>query len=290
MKKINKFILILTAILFSMCLSISCIADSVVLQPVFKDVFLQLYQQVGVITFDKALAFIGINYNVESTTPSDDDLGTIVVEDGSDMYIYMSFYPDETEKDTLSLITYGNTNYEISANDSYHLKSVIYKTYAVDREPKSIEVSTIQELTDFITIDASAREQAYGESIESLSEINVELAVEPIIDNDGKVSFLITTNLPDNAVLMLTLSNGSSEGQTKVTILDGTAISEPFSNKGSALKGKYTLSVSMSIPKLQDSTVTSIIGINGEFLVGDLVEWDDFFECNIVDAEFTMKF
>lgn len=103
------------------------------------------------------------------------------------------------------------------------------------------------------------------------------------IDVTGKydknaVVFEIETNLPDETVLMLSLSAGDYNktskysGQTKVTIKNGKGKSEGFSNKGNKLSGDFDLSVSMSLPKLQSEAVQKVIGKNGENMTGNAVE------------------
>lgn len=116
------------------------------------------------------------------------------------------------------------------------------------------------------------------EEIEQPTMLNVVIE-ESIEEKDGKVRFHIKTNLPDTAELMVgifEINNGDYKGQTHVTIENGEAITEWFSNKGESLNnGDYTLSISMSNPKLQSEEVQKVVGENGEYLDGDLVEKGD---------------
>jgi endonuclease YncB( thermonuclease family) len=264
---------------------------------IFNEIFLQYYEKIDTITYEEAVSLINSYYITENTTPyiDEEDGGTygsysIRVKDESDMHVYMSFYSNSKDLETLSLITYGNDNYEISISDNYHMSSVKYKTYAVDRNPRNIEVTELEDLIQFIFVDSKNRAEEHQKSIESLEEINVALTAEPVVDIDGKVSFIIKSNLPDNVVLMLTLKDKDSTRQTKVTLKDGTAESEKFSNNGEALVGRYKLSVTMGYPNLQDDTVTAIIGINGEFLIGDLVKKSSLGDANFIEADFEMEF
>lgn len=112
----------------------------------------------------------------------------------------------------------------------------------------------------------------------------VELSVSAGGDA-GKPEFIINTNLPDETELMLSLSGGDYMAQTKVTVENGTAISEAFSDKGEALSGVFSLDVSMSLPRLQPDFVRSVIGEHGENISGQYVEKDDITGENWVNAE-----
>lgn len=123
--------------------------------------------------------------------------------------------------------------------------------------------------------------------------INVDIKVESKRNSEtGGIIINIWTNLPENTVLMITVKDGYSyTGQDKVTIQkDGTASSSEFSFRGEPLKGKHTVSISMSLPRLQAQSVQDIIGSKGEYITGKYVEKDDITNSNWVDAEFTMDF
>ena len=113
-------------------------------------------------------------------------------------------------------------------------------------------------------------------------------------DGNG-VIFDIDTNLPNEAVLMLTLSNGdyntdeSFTAQTKVTVKDGKATSDPFSAKGEPLSGDFDLSISMSLPSTQSDAVRKVIGENGENMTGALVEQSSIGSSKVVNALFTVS-
>ncbi len=122
-----------------------------------------------------------------------------------------------------------------------------------------------------------------------IESFDVEIETKTI-ENNGMHSFIINTNLPDETELMLTLSDKFSDyiGQTNVTIKNGTATSEEFSSNGNPLSGKYTLTVSMSIPSLQTDNVRAIIGEKGEYITGKYVINDEITNSNYVSAEFEL--
>jgi hypothetical protein len=87
----------------------------------------------------------------------------------------------------------------------------------------------------------------------------------------------------------LSNENGFS-AKSKVTLNNGSAVSEGFSDKGEPLSGNYTLDVTMSLPKLQSDKVTSVIGINGEFMTGPYVVKSSIGDSNVVEASFSFDF
>lgn len=86
--------------------------------------------------------------------------------------------------------------------------------------------------------------------------------------NDGYPIFTVYTNLPDQTKLVLTLKDGYGyTGQADAEVKNGVATSSEFSNRGEALSGKHTLSVSMSLARLQPKAVQEVIGEHGEYIV-----------------------
>jgi len=120
------------------------------------------------------------------------------------------------------------------------------------------------------------------------------LHVELSADADfmlGTVAFLITTNLPDNTTLLLSLrGDDGSTRQTHVTVRSGLAMSETFGSFDSPLQGSYILSVNTGLPSSQDDSVTDIIGLHGEALIGELVEVSIGGYSNVVSANFDIYF
>lgn len=110
------------------------------------------------------------------------------------------------------------------------------------------------------------------------SEIDVTLDLE-IIKNEGKVSFLGETNLPDETEIMITLSNENGyRAQDKINVQDRIFESNTFSDKSSFLSpGKYNVEITTPTANVQPESVKGIIGDNGVNLVGDLIKNDPTF-------------
>lgn len=108
----------------------------------------------------------------------------------------------------------------------------------------------------------------------------IQVSVEATKNEDD--SFTISTNLPDDTSLTLSLS---SVGFSRVQVSDGKAISKVFSDKGARLNGEYTLYVTMLSANLQSDAVKAVIGDNGEYLAGELVK-ESSNGSKVVDAEF----
>ena len=128
------------------------------------------------------------------------------------------------------------------------------------------------------------------------SEFEVEIEVNGQRKDNGVV-FNVTTNLPDTAELLLSLTNGDGNGvnpsfsmaQDKITIKEGKAASTPFSNKGSPLNGDFDLCISMGIPSLQTDEVPKVIGENGENIKGNFVQKSTIDDSNVVEALFSVS-
>lgn len=159
----------------------------------------------------------------------------------------------------------------------------------------SITISdTDKSLTEKEKSSATKSELNPKENVKTATEImefEVYINANGYKDKDG-VIFNIETNLPDETNLMLSLTKGDYNtdnaftAQTNVIINEGKATSEPFSNKGTALNGDFDLSVSMSLPSLQTDTVRAVIGENGEYMTGSLVETSSIGTSNTVKANF----
>lgn len=123
--------------------------------------------------------------------------------------------------------------------------------------------------------------------------LEVELSVMPKVnDEDGTVLFEITTNLPKDTKLMVTVSNdeGYRAQDTAVIMNNGKGYTAEFSNHGDGLKGNYQVSVSMSLPKLQATSVQTVIGKNGEFITGKYVKAASIDDSNVVEGTFEFIF
>ena len=131
------------------------------------------------------------------------------------------------------------------------------------------------------------------EEPEAAEPINVQLSFEPNVNTeDGSVLFGVTTNLPEDTKLMVSVKNDNGyTAQDDVVILgNGKGFTSEFSDNGNALSGKYTVEVIMSLPQLQKESVREIIGENGENLAGEFVKPSTSGECNVICAEFEFEF
>ena len=236
----------------------------------------------------------GIKYKVE-------DDNTLIKNDE----IYMSLYKDNeaiveflNSKDLLPKTT---TEFRISGPSDkitirvYNGKINGKNAYRVQNNEMKAENSK-EELSDEVyTIADGKVEKVSKESVDmygfdgnndgkiddklydimpSPKAFDVKIDESKEIEN-GKVRFNIKTNLPNNTELMvgLTSMNGDYKGQTKTLVKDGKAQTEWFSDKGEPIKnGKYELSTSMSMPVLQTEEVQKIVGKNGEYMKGNLVQ------------------
>ena len=107
------------------------------------------------------------------------------------------------------------------------------------------------------------------------NEVSYESLPDPVmIEADFEVStnpegtFVITTNLPSETELSLTLKGKGYLAQGKAIVNDGVAISEKFTDKGKQLVGDFVLEVLMPIPSVQSDYVKHFIGERGEYLSG----------------------
>lgn len=242
----------------------------------FPEAFEYFGELVSQGTYENVLAYVNGNYTVfETTAPSDEDLGQIVIEDKNGFRLSMQFYPDAIGRETLSLVSYNNGSFEGSVSDNLHMNNVKYGIYNINADPRNQEVSSIDEVISFVNEVAFPGAEDYEESMSGTEMLDVSLEVSHEKVGNG-TQFTVKTNLPDETVLMLTLEGNGYKGQTKITVTSGEAVSDGFSNSGNPLSGHFTLTVSMSTPKLQTENVSKRVGVNGEFLSGPYVMEDDF--------------
>jgi hypothetical protein len=257
----------------------------------FDDIFVELSDQVGLMTYNECLDYFeGTTLTYDTTAPSDDDMGQISIEGDDGFKLVIDFYPNDDEEETITLLSYSNGDYEGSVSDSYHMDDVKYGIYDVTAEERNIDVDSLQDVITFIKDEVPLKQEAYENSVSENTELEVTL--EPSYEiSEGQVYFTVNTNLPDNTVLMLTLSDGADyTGQTKITIENGVATSAGFSKSGEQLSGHFTLDISMSLPKSQDESVIAVIGTKGEFLSGKYVESSSISGDNVVSGTFEFDF
>lgn len=143
------------------------------------------------------------------------------------------------------------------------------------------------------SVQESTETNIQAESSESTTEQNNKLEVSldvAVNENNGQPIFTVSTNLPDETDLMLSLSGEDYTAQTHAIVNGGIATSKQFSNNGKDLKGKYVLSVSMSNPKLQSDNVRAVIGEYGEHMSGKYVQASDINNTTYINGDFNFSF
>lgn len=91
---------------------------------------------------------------------------------------------------------------------------------------------------------------------------------------DGRVVVSGKTNLPNKTKLSISLINkvvGSNFGGISI-VIGGKYSTSPLGPKTGLISGKYTISVAMPLPATQPESVQKIIGKEGQYLSGSLVE------------------
>lgn len=116
-------------------------------------------------------------------------------------------------------------------------------------------------------------------------DINVEIDVRAIRDSLGKIYFEGKTNLPDHMELLITLHypRRGVAGQNKVKIRDGKFSTGYFSDNGEPWPdGMFFVDITNGVAQVQTPEIRQIIGEKGEYLKGEHVEFETFFESNMV--------
>lgn len=257
---------------------------------VFDNIFVKLAEQVGAMNYTDCISYLdGTEVKYSAVEPDEDVMGTITIEDNNDFSLNIHFFPDDNGVEIISLVSYSDGNFEGSVSDNCHMSAVTYGTYDITATPSNIDVDSLDTVISFIKNDVPQKRSEYENSVAGNEVIDVDLDVSYEISN-GQVFFTVATNLPDETVLMLTLTDGSYRAQTKITIDDGTATSNGFSKEGAQLSGHFTLTVSMSLAMLQPDSVSERIGSQGEFLSGEFVEESSTGGGNVVSGDFEFDF
>lgn len=115
--------------------------------------------------------------------------------------------------------------------------------------------------------EADLREPEPEISYEDLPD-PVEINADFDVTTNPDGTFIISTNLPDETELSLTLQGRGYLAQDEAFVDGGVAVSDRFTNRGEQLVGDYTLEVLMPIPNVQSDYVKHFIGKNGEYLTG----------------------
>lgn len=107
-----------------------------------------------------------------------------------------------------------------------------------------------------------------------LKQLDVAMEIS-VSGESGKPVFTVETNLPDGLKLDFTLTDGNGYSkQQDARIEDGKATTKPFTQNDAALKGTYTLNVTMKLSGQGLLAPMGTIG-GGDVLAGDLVSFDD---------------
>lgn len=121
----------------------------------YKNVFLNLTNGINRMTFEQA-SLIAENakeqgYTYDKVDPSGDDFGRINIYASDGDYIYILTYPDDSNIETLSIISYCHgDNYQITITDNLHLNRTEYKIFSVDNEPRNTTVDSLSECEEFM--------------------------------------------------------------------------------------------------------------------------------------------
>lgn len=135
--------------------------------------------------------------------------------------------------------------------------------------------------TDAEADEAESEEPEQEEVVEEKKEekevekepIDVNVEIEPIIEDGINIYVEGKTNLPDYAELLFTITNDDYTGQTKTIVEEGIFKTEPFSKDDARLPaGEYDLSITLPIPATQDKKFIQEAGEDYEYLTGDLMK------------------
>ena len=236
------------------------------------DIFQSLAVKVGIMSFDECrslLSSTSFEYQINPTT--EDHLCNISLpgEDGFSLNIY--FFP-ENNQEIMTLLSYNNGDFEGSVTDNLHMTERQYGIHDAYSPKPNTSVNSIEEVVDYIVNIIPTKVQEHENDFEDLQPIDVSLDITAS-QEDGLVVFTVSTNLPDGTTLLLNLTNADSSyhANDNITVNNGVAISSGFSDKGFALSGHYTLSLSMSYAQFQSDAVIQKIGQHGEALTGQYV-------------------
>lgn len=253
----------------------------------FDDVFIKLTDDVGITSFDECLDYVkSTKFEYKANTPSSEEPGEITITDDSDFYITM-WFESQDNGNVFYDVVYSNGTFEGSVMYDSIKKEKRYRIYDATASKKSKNVNSLNEVISFIRNDIPERRKSYSDTVDSNGIIDVVFDIAHREEN-GKIFFDVSTNLPDNMVLMLSVTNDDYYAQDKVKVNGGVFTSSGFSDKGNKLAGHYKLEISSIFPNLQDSDVVTKIGAKGELLTGNYVNEKD--GMNMISATFEFDF
>lgn len=238
----------------------------------YQELFLGLSDKVGKYTFaDCKKAVLDLGYSAKITDPLQAGYGRIDIIDVNDFVLEISTTPDRHNINKLAIISYSSpdNSYSVSVSDILLEGKVNYNTYDIDRERRSQYVNTKEEMTKFIFSIAPVKMNNYSNSMKDAKDIDVYMNVTGFY-SERKLSFDIETNLPEKTEIILTFYDGSNISQETVQVISGRIKNQPFL-VNIIPNEKYSLSISMKVPRSQNTEVRSIIGNDGDHLIGDLI-------------------
>lgn len=119
------------------------------LPALYYDVFVTYGEKINdsSYSFDRVLGDLqNTNYEINYTNPTSEALGLIEVRDGSKLYVYIDFYPNNVGIETIMDINYGATGVgEVSVSDTAHVTNVEYSYLIGSRS----NVSNLSELEKY---------------------------------------------------------------------------------------------------------------------------------------------
>lgn len=102
----------------------------------------------------------------------------------------------------------------------------------------------------------------------------LDVVIKVIVTREGMPWVLGTTNLPDNSILLVSVSRSEANYLSKHTavVSNRRFTAGPFSRNGGALTpGDYEIEVVFGIAATQPKSVQEVVGQNNEKLTGSLV-------------------
>lgn len=270
----------------SSSISSESVSDESVSNPFYENVFVKIADKIDTISYEECLDYVNsTGYPVTVTDPTNEEGYEIDVENTDGFHIHL-FTELEDGKRSIYLISYSNNIYEVSVIHDHTANKYEYHIYDSTREEKRKTVNSLEDLTSFVKNELPNKLKEYSDSNTTKEIIDVSFDVSCRTD-DGKAFFDIKSNLPENMELNLSLEKDDYYSQSSVVLNSGFATSKGFSDKGNPLQnGKYKLSISSKYPNLQDNTVTSVIGLNGEFLTGKYIYEKNGYNMILAEFEF----
>lgn len=113
------------------------------------DLFVYFANNINVLSFDSSVSYVnssGIDFS--KTAPTKDVTGTIELKDGNNE-LYIAFYPNKNNVETITTVNYSDKNYGITVDDGYHLYTKSFEIYDRNHEPHRKYTSSLDELIVF---------------------------------------------------------------------------------------------------------------------------------------------